>query len=165
MMFDEIEGYQKGKWKELCAGWQHDENSVKGFFGDYRFLSNFFPCEVIVEGIQYKSSEVAYQAMKLKREYRKEFSKLNSYDSKKYWNKCPLKWDEDSWNEIKSQVMFPILFDKFSRNEDLRIKLLETDDRHLEETNWWGDVYWGVCNGSGLNVLGSQLMRIREILK
>jgi len=32
----------------------------------------------------------------------------------------------------------------------------------LEETNTWGDKYWGVCNGEGENQLGKLLMKIRE---
>jgi predicted NAD-dependent protein-ADP-ribosyltransferase YbiA (DUF1768 family) len=34
----------------------------------------------------------------------------------------------------------------------------------LIEGNWWGDTYWGVCNGVGENHLGKLLMKIRDYL-
>ena len=42
----------------------HDDNYIKGFFGEYRWLSNFEPCKVFYEGFEYSSSENAYQAAK-----------------------------------------------------------------------------------------------------
>ena len=37
---------------------------IKGFQGEYRFLSNFYPCQIEFEGLTYFSSEAAYQAQK-----------------------------------------------------------------------------------------------------
>ena len=37
---------------------------IKEFKGEYRFLSNFWPCMVKVDGIVYPTSEHAYQASK-----------------------------------------------------------------------------------------------------
>ena len=61
--------------------------------------------------------------------------------------------------------MSSIVFEKFYRNKELRKKLLETGDRYLEETNWWGDDFWGVCNGEGRNELGKILMKVRDFWK
>lgn len=58
--------------------------------------------------------------------------------------------------------MFQILKDKFSRNANLRIGLVETGDAHLEEGNTWGDTFWGTVRGVGKNHLGKILMRIRK---
>ena len=61
----------------------HDENNVKGFFGDYRFLSNFHVADVWYEGILYPSTEHAYQAAKtLNEETRKEFLNLTCSKAK-----------------------------------------------------------------------------------
>ena len=57
-----------------------------------------------------------------------------------------------------------ILRVKFS-SPDLKEKLLSTGDRYLVEGNSWGDVYWGVCGGKGINMLGKLLMQIREELR
>ncbi len=47
------------------------------------------------------------------------------------------------------------------QDPELRAALLATGNRYLEETNWWGDTFWGVCNGAGENRLGMILMAIR----
>ena len=38
--------------------------AIEKFEGDYRFLSNFHPCEIIRDGDKYASVEHAYQAAK-----------------------------------------------------------------------------------------------------
>lgn len=50
-------------------------------------------------------------------------------------------------------------------NEDLKQKLIDTNDEYLEEGNSWNDIYWGVCKGRGKNMLGKILMKVREELK
>ena len=57
-----------------------------------------------------------------------------------------------------------ILRDKY-RHNDLKQKLLETENKHLEESVWWNDMFWGTQNGKGESHLGRLLMEIREDLK
>ena len=52
---------------------------------------------------------------------------------------------------------------KFS-NPDLKEKLLATGNEELVEGNWWGDQYWGICDGIGKNKLGKLLMKVRKEL-
>lgn len=61
--------------------------------------------------------------------------------------------------------MYEGLRAKFTQNEDIRQKLLETGDRKLiEHTD--RDKYWGDGgNGEGLNKLGILLMKLRTELK
>ena len=54
---------------------------------------------------------------------------------------------------------------KFTQNEELKKKLIDTGDATLIEGNTWNDTFWGVCNGVGENNLGKILMKIREELK
>lgn len=61
--------------------------------------------------------------------------------------------------------MYEICLAKFTQNENLKLKLLETEDAYLEEGNDWGDKEWGLVNGNGKNKLGKILMRIRDELK
>jgi ribA/ribD-fused uncharacterized protein len=142
----------------------HNDKEIKGFFDKYRFLSNFFPGEVIYEGVKYISSENAYQAAKTTDvNIRKQFANLDSYASKKLGRKISVRED---WEDVKYQAMYDICYDKFTRNKQLGNLLKETGDRYIEETNDWGDVIWGVCNGVGKNWLGKILMDIRtEIQK
>ena len=44
----------------------YDSDNIKGFFGGYRWLSNFHVCDVMFEGDLYPSSENAYQAAKIR---------------------------------------------------------------------------------------------------
>ena len=139
----------------------HDENQIKGFFGDFRFLSNFHETPVLFEGELYPSSENAYQAAKCANlSDRTQFLTCNSYQSKKLARTILVK---ENWHSIKYDVMAIILFDKFYRNTDIRQNLVDTKQKYLEESNHWGDVYWGVCNGRGENKLGKILMGVRAV--
>lgn len=52
---------------------------VERFCGEFDFLSNFYECPVAVDGITYKNSEAAYQAMKtLNEEERLSFAELSA---------------------------------------------------------------------------------------
>lgn len=148
------------KWDEMTKEAVHNEQNVKGFFGDYRFLSNFYPCEVYFEGLLYSSTEAAYQAAKtLDLEARKLFLNVTAGGAKKMGKVLELRKD---WNKVKFDIMCSIVFEKFYRHLDLRKQLLETGDKHLEELNWWNDQIWGTCNGVGQNRLGITLMKIRQ---
>ena len=69
------------------------------------------------------------------------------------------------WEDVKFDVMYDIVKAKFTQNEDLKRKLLDTEGYYLEEGNNWGDKIWGVVNGVGENHLGKILMRVRNELK
>ena len=140
-------------------------NSVIDCFdGDYAFLSNFYPCRIVYEGIEYQNSEAAFQAQKtLDIDIRKnKFSNATPKDAKRFGRKIELRPD---WNDIRVDIMRNIVNAKFTQNPDLMNKLLETDDAELLEGNWWKDTFWGICNGEGENNLGKILMEIRDIYK
>ena len=42
----------------------NQEKCIEKFFNEYRFLSNFYPCIVLLDGVEYPSIENAYQAAK-----------------------------------------------------------------------------------------------------
>jgi ribA/ribD-fused uncharacterized protein len=128
-----------------------------------RFLSNFYPANIVYEGIRYPSSEHAYQAAKtLDQGVRKQIAIASTPgQAKRFGQKVPVRKD---WDLVKRRIMKEILELKFNI-PSLRDKLLETDVLYLEETNTWGDRYWGVCKGSGQNHLGHILMEIRNDLK
>lgn len=69
-----------------------------------------------------------------------------------------------AWESEKVIVMLVLLRMKFAIPE-LRDKLLATGDATLIEGNHWGDIYWGVCNGHGQNMLGILLMQVREEIR
>jgi ribA/ribD-fused uncharacterized protein len=141
---------------------------AQGFFGPLRFLSNFYPAPMILEGIHYPTSEHAYQALKFTDpETRKIIaSQATPGKAKRKSHDFDLRPD---WEEIKLDVMEYLLEIKF-RDPTLRALLLETGDTELHEVNWWHDNFWGwcVCKGCGniyQNKLGSLLMNLRAQLK
>lgn len=141
------------------------EKSIYGFVGDYRWLSNFHMCDVIVDGILYPSSEHAYMAMKTdvlseKRALSVD-GRLTCSEAKKFGQTVTLR---ANWDDIKVQAMHDVVLAKFGQNRQLATQLIATGTRHLEETNYWGDVFWGVCRGKGHNWLGQVLMSVRDIL-
>jgi len=147
------------------------------FDGEHRFLSNFWPAQVVLDGERYASVEAAYQAAKSLDAGFREAVRSCGEDSKavKALGK-KMKWRDinDSmhstrlrpcWDdEFKLKVMNDLVRQKFS-DPELGGRLLATGDQELEEGNWWGDRFWGVCKGEGENHLGKILMAVREELK
>ena len=136
---------------------------IKGFFGPWRFLSNFHFVEVEWEGMRYRTTEHAYQAAKFddveKRKYIQSLETPREARRVGQQPGCCANWDQ-----IKYDVMYDLNAQKYSY-PSLAEKLLLSGNAYLEETNTWGDVYWGVCNGVGKNNLGKILMDIRTFLQ
>ena len=65
-------------------------------------------------------------------------------------------------NDVKDNIMYFIIRNKFIQNDDLMEKLVATGNAELIEGNWWKDTYWGVCEGIGENKLGKILMQVRK---
>ena len=143
---------------------------IKEFKGENRFLSNFYMAPVTYNGLTYTNSEAAFHAQKtLDENIRKEFITLNPSEAKKKGRILKLRSD---WERVKFIVMYDIVKAKFSQNEDLKKKLLNTGREHLEEdTTGWHDNCWGNCRCEkcihikGKNKLGKILMRVREELR
>lgn len=135
-------------------------NTINKFDGNYSFLSNFYDSPVEYRGITYRNSEAAYQAQKtLDMNIRKEFSDLSGAEAKKKAQTIDLRTD---WDDVKVTVMYEIVHNKFAQNPDIRDLLVATDDAEIVEGNYWNDTFWGVCNGTGKNMLGKILMRVRK---
>lgn len=137
---------------------------ISEFQGEHRFLSNFWPETVIFEGITYPTAEHAYQSAKtLDMAERRRIAELTApSDAKREGRALALRAD---WEQVKFDVMEAVVRDKFTRNADLREKLLATGDATLEEGNTWGDRVWGVYEGQGENRLGMILMKVRDELQ
>lgn len=133
---------------------------IKVFDGQYSFLSNFSPSPIFLSGFVWPTVEHYFQAMKtdnltIQQEIR---ALATPGQTKKAGRKVVLRPD---WDQVRLSVMAVALREKF-KHPSLREQLLDTGERHLEEGNWWGDTFWGVCRGKGQNNLGKLLMRIRE---
>lgn len=152
-------------------------DTIKYFFREYRFLSNFYESLITVPGYFFKFPTVEhfYQSCKtvIKIEILGIVNAPTPGEAKKLGKKCTRREDWEAPVEIKNGLFIPYkvivmkrgLEAKFNQHEDLRKRLLATGDMILEEGNDWGDFYWGKVNGIGENNLGKLLMDLREIYK
>lgn len=135
---------------------------IDSFRGQYYFLSNFYyPSRVIYEDWIYVTVEHAFQAAKTNDFYERIpiFLSLDPTKAKQLGRLVTLRED---WEEVKDEIMYNLVTQKFTQSNYLKRKLLETHPQELIEGNWWGDTYWGVCRGVGQNKLGKILMEVRE---
>lgn len=166
-LYDQVgigkDAYKRGDWQRIAI---HSETHIHGFFGPFRFLSNMWPVEVHFEGAVYPSVENAYQAAKFAPENRVDYLSCTPKDAKKFADSRAMQYSPSEWNAKRDGVMRALLEEKFDPvlNPELSAKLKATGARDLEETNWWRDTYWGVCEGKGENILGNMLMKIRATL-
>jgi|SRR6478609_889984 len=137
-------------------------NNVVSFDGEHRWLSNFWPVKIEMDGIIYPSVEHAYQSAKTDDvAIRTVIASTESPGKAKRLAK-ELIPNNKEWAKVKVWVMFTLLQKKF-RYENLRKKLDSTDGLVLIEGNNWGDTFWGVdVRKGGSNMLGKCLMAIRE---
>lgn len=147
--------------------------TINSFSGEYRFLSNFWPCVVSLAGEVFSSVEHAYQFAKLKEphpldeygwseynQYLRKIKQATAGQAKKLGRTIEVRKD---WDDIKLPIMEGLNYQKY-QDPALKSKLLSTYPRELIEGNTWGDTFWGVCNGVGENHLGKILMKIRQEL-
>jgi len=138
---------------------------INRFVGAYRFLSNFYACDVRLDDDWYPTVEHAYQAAKFFEPAHRWViqSALTPGKARRLGRSAQLRPD---WDNVRLVVMEGLLRQKFWRGTApalaLRARLLATYPSRLVETNSWGDVFWGVCDGVGENHLGRLLMEIRE---
>lgn len=151
--------------------------TINRFDGQHKFLSNFAqtPIAVKIDGqtVIFPTAEHLYQSLKtIDNRIRAKFATIPSPGgAKKAGSKLALR---DDWEQIKVEAMKWVISKKFwaTRNKEGAIRLaettkqlLDTGDQHLEEGNYWGDEFWGVCGGTGQNMLGKLLMERRQTVK
>lgn len=147
------------------------------------WASNFYRrAPFTVDGVYYPTSEHYFQAHKFDDRFFSELVAEQSTPGKAAFlgrqkttgrfpwqkelieaiNEYPVTIRPD-WEHVKDQVMYDALCAKFTQNEDVRHKLLETTGRLVEHTP--RDSYWGDGgDGSGKNMLGKLLVRLRDNL-
>ena len=149
---------------------------ITEFQNEYRWLSNFEPCKIILDGIEYPSVEHAYMSAKCNDFRWKEFCsnpknkaghiKRQSKRLRKKGFYIDAFYLVDNWEDIRVLIMKECLVQKFTQ-EPYNSKLIATKNLHIQEGNRWGDKFWGVCllSNEGENNLGKLIMEIRSILQ
>ena len=142
----------------------HKDGEIHGFFGPFRFLSNFYILAngVTFEELSYPSVEHGYQAAKWPHNQRLQFLDISAGQAKRLGRMAP-NFDARKWNKKKVEVMRALVFQKFQNNPNLRKMLMEMDGYVMSERNSWGDTFWGTNEqGEGDNNLGKILMNVRD---
>jgi hypothetical protein len=85
---------------------------ILGFFGDFRVLSNFWPCVIEYCGYSYQNTEAAFQGNKSNSQEDKErFSSMTAAEAKRESKKLRLR---DDWLAVRDQIMLDLIRIKFS---------------------------------------------------
>lgn len=135
------------------------------FRGEWRFLSNFWPCHVKLDGKTYVSVEHAYQAAKTDNQQDRAMIAvaLTPGKAKRLGRTVMARPD---WPTVRVGVMKDLVLQKFQNHPYLEKKLLATADEEIVEINEWGDRFWGQSPaGHGANTLGKILMGVRKFLR
>lgn len=143
---------------------------IDSFFGNNRFLSNFWPAIVHYKGDEFCTVEHAYQAAKSTDPIvRRNIANLSIHQAGRAKQMGRSHLNRFDWEAVKLDVMEELLREKFSERF-LREALLASHDRELIEGNTWNDRYWGMTKSLetgelvGENHLGKLLMKIRKDL-
>ncbi len=138
---------------------------IKEFQGEYRWLSNFMPCEVYLEGIEYKSVEHAYMSAKSSDPAWKTICQTTESPGHVKRQSCTIAIRKD-WEFVKKTIMLECLIQKY-KQEPYKTNLINTGDLYIQEGNTWGDKFWGIDlrTGHGQNNLGLMIMNIRTDLQ
>jgi N-glycosidase YbiA len=137
--------------------------STKDPFGEF---SNFSRHPIEIDGLLWPTSEHYFQAQKFDdRDYQERIRTTPSAMIAARLGrsrKVPIRAD---WEEIKDDTMYRAVSAKFQAHADLKELLLSTGDEEIIEKTT-GDHYWGCgTDGTGKNMLGIILMRVRDELR
>jgi len=134
------------------------------FENEYAFLSNFYPSPIEFLGQTCPTAEHFFQALKAEK-WEDAISIIQAPTpglAKKMGRKVTMRKD---WEDVKVKMMCMVVKQKFVQNPELAKKLIDLPDEKIIETNYWGDTFWGVCEGKGRNWLGKILMEVRSYLR
>lgn len=165
---DDISSYKKS-----CCIWFNGRSK-----GDERILSNYYPFNFTVEGVEFHSVEQYYHYRRFEGHPTEQAKILtytgedNAHLSRHYahirTNQGKLIMDE----EKRIEIMYEGLKLKLDHCKEFKDYLLSTGSIELVEFASWGDDFWGAVKSTagrglmeGRNVLGKLLMELRTEAK
>lgn len=124
------------------------------------------------EGVEVPTSEHGYQADKFDDPQARAYvlAAPSGYAAKNRAKEMERKGalKRPDWVDRKVEVMAGYVRQKFMRNPDIAVELINTGSEELIEGNDRGDTFWGVCppeSDNGQNWLGRILMETRQIIQ
>lgn len=154
-------------------------NNKVFFYGSSEIYSNWHRCRFTIEGISFNCSEQAmmYYKAKMFRDYstaEKILRSKNPRDQKQLGREVK-NFDETYWIENREEVMYRILYEKFTQNKEFKKDLLKYKNYQFVEASPY-DKIWGIGLGQdndlildesswkGQNLLGKTLTRLKNDL-
>lgn len=135
---------------------------------EYREFSSYYPVDLMIDGLRYRSVEHYFQAMKFPEhpEYQEMIRKVKKPREAKKLGKTEDYAIRPDWATHRDTVMMTALREKFSdRHPELKNLLLDTGNAILQDASP-RDNYWGTgSKGMGQNKLGVMLMALRDELR
>lgn len=151
----------------------HNPNEENGY------LSNWYFSTFIIDDITYSSMEQYMMYQKAicfnDIEISKKILATDNVSKIKQLGRKVSNYDENYWNGVRQIIVYEGLIAKFSQNEELKTKLIETKDYYLAECAV-KDRIWGIGLSmtdpnrfnkelwNGKNLLGYALMKVRDKL-
>ena len=144
-------------------------------------FSNFYPCKIVIDGVEYKSSEQGFMARKAgyfgDTETYNEILDAKTPDEAKQLGRKVKGYNDWEWANVREEMMYQIVLQKFLQNNDLQLLITRKDlmDKSFVEGSPF-DGIWGVKmdyrnpdidneeNWNGTNLLGKVLNRVRDYL-
>jgi hypothetical protein len=157
---------------DLLRMWHAAGGSTRILFsgttGPHGFFTNFARCSFTLGGHTWATSEHYFQAMKFHPHDPDSVNLISLVRTPKEaatQGRSRLRALRPDWEAVKTEVMLMALTAKFAQNANARNALLATGDAMLVEHSV-RDRFWGDGgNGSGQNILGLLLMRVRHTLR
>lgn len=167
-----IKNIESGNAREYLFFW--DQKNL-----DTACFSQWYPSRFIIDGIGYENAEQYMMASKARlfndQEALQKILVSTSPREMKSIGRTIKNFDQDIWLQMRERIVFDANMAKFSQNEELKKKLLDTKDKILVEASPV-DFIWGIGlhetnpdaqdprKWKGLNLLGFTLMRVRDSL-
>lgn len=142
-----------------------ESNNISAFVNEYEFLSNEYECQIPISEDELVFSNITSALIAKKSNdigTRRKFTRFSAAKARKKESSIP---ENDYWEENKDDILYSLLKIKFTHNEDLKSKLLETYPCELINNVSYPDTYYGIRFGEGKNILGKLLMKLREELR
>ncbi len=135
-------------------------------FGELGYLANYSNHSFIKDGVLYKTVEHYYQSKKF--DAPDIIKKILDADTPKEASNIGRDRTNiriPKFKDIKVQVMYEGILEKFRQNRSIAYKLIETRNRDIAEATV-NEYYWGIGKDkSGENVIGDILVKVREKIK
>lgn len=135
-------------------------DKIESFTGKYSFLSMEYPCEFFMDAIKFKTVSAAYYAQKSQDiNAWNKFARLNPNKARQ---KAAVLPDTDIWEAYRFEYLYKANKAKFDSSQLLKDQLCETKGKILLNKVPYKEEYLGIFNGSGKNILGKVLMKLRD---